>query len=143
MKTIITDYDSHQGEIQSIREQVFVVEQKVSRAEEFDDRDQACQHVLSYVDGTAVATGRIDLESDGRIGRVAVLTHYRRQGVGSAIMKALEEIGHENGCRKIWFHAQLSAVPFYEGLEYEVCSDEFEEADIPHVVMHKELSAAE
>ena len=139
LRAIITDYASRQAEIRQVRDEVFILEQKVDRAEEFDGRDQLCSHVLVFDDERPVATGRIDLEKGGKIGRVAVLQSYRRQGIGKLAMQQLEAVASEAGAERLWFHAQTQAVPFYLSLGYQVCSQEFMEANIPHVKMERAL----
>ena len=139
MHTILTDYAAHAQEIRQIRDEVFLIEQQISREDEVDDRDELCKHALTFVDSTPVGTGRLDIEKDGKIGRVAVLQAFRRQGVGSSIMGSFEEFAKESGLPKIWFHAQLSAVPFYLNLGYVQSGPQFEEANIVHIKMEKAL----
>lgn len=142
MNTIITDYLSQEVAIRQIRDEVFVIEQKVDRDEEFDDRDAHCMHALVWMGNLPIATGRIDLAKNGKVGRVAVLKSHRKIGAGRAIMIALEEYACANNAAEAWFHAQTHAIPFYEKLGYTVCSEEFMEANIPHVKMQKPLSGA-
>jgi predicted GNAT family N-acyltransferase len=134
----IADYRS---DIEAIRITVFVHEQKVPIEVEMDDRDTLCIHALAWVGSTAVATGRIDLEDGGKIGRIAVLADYRRQGLGKAVMETLEQIARDNGMTEVWLHAQLSALPFYEELGYQAQGEEFYEAGIPHLTMNKSLGS--
>ncbi|RMF36864.1 MAG: GNAT family N-acetyltransferase [Planctomycetota bacterium] len=144
MQVIITDFQSRQDEIRYIRDQVFVIEQQIPREEEFDDRDASCIHAVAYDSpGHPVGTGRLDTEKEGKIGRVAVLQSHRRRGFGRAVMQALERVALDRGLPRVWFHAQVSAVPFYSSLGYRVISDEFDEAGIPHVVMEKRWSSSE
>ncbi len=140
MKTIITDYHSAEADIRQVRDQVFVVEQQIDRDLEFDDRDFVCRHAVAYHAEVPVATGRVDLEKGGKVGRVAVLREFRRQGYGRQVMLALEEAAGQHQCSEVWFHAQLSAVSFYLALGYRIDGPEFEEANIPHVVMRKALN---
>ncbi len=137
LTTIITDYGSQRAAIHAVRDEVFIAEQGVQPSEEYDDRDEHCVHVLVMHGTTAVATGRIDLEKGGRIGRLAVRQDYRRQGIGRRAMLALEGVATAAAAPKIWFHAQTHAVAFYQSLGYHVCSQEFMEANIPHVTMEK------
>jgi len=137
MDTIITVYPLREKDIRFVRDEVFIVEQSVSREEEFDDRDNHCIHAVTYVNGAPVGTGRIDLEKNGKIGRVAVLKAHRRRGIGRMIMHALESYAKDKGLTRLWFHAQVQAVPFYSNLGYRISGGEFIEADIPHVKMEK------
>lgn len=136
----IVDYSSNEQEIRSVRETVFILEQAVSREEEFDGKDLRCAHALARSGGLPVATGRLDLVVDGKIGRVAVLPEFRRQGIGTLVMQLLEHAAAEAGLREVWFHAQLSAVPFYRSLGYREQGENFFEAKIEHVRMSKSLS---
>lgn len=136
---IIADYERHAHDIRRIRDQVFLMEQQISREEEYDGRDTVCVHGLVFCDGQAVGTGRLDVEKSGKVGRLAVLKEYRRRGLGSTLMKTLEEEALARNLSRVWFHAQVSAIPFYEKLAYQIVSEEFEEAGISHVVMQKIL----
>ena len=140
LRAIMTDYSSQERAIRSVRDQVFLVEQEIDPALELDDRDANCLHAVVFADEFPVGTGRIDLEKKGKVGRVAVLKECRGQGVGRLLMETLENAALQHGLPKLWFHAQRSAVAFYLALDYNQIGDEFMEADIPHVVMEKELS---
>src|SRR5690606_9511514 len=125
--------------IRAIRFAVFVDEQHVPAPLEMDERDPECIHVLAFVDGRPVGTGRLDLDKRGKIGRVAVLADARRRGVGRALMERLHDIATRSGLADVWCNAQVSAAPFYERLGYEVVSEVFDEAGIDHVRMQKRL----
>ena len=139
----MTDYQAAEQDIRAVRDAVFLVEQKISREDEVDDRDAFCRHVVVYVesenDTKPVATGRLDQERDGKVGRVAVLSDYRRTGIGTLVMQAIVDEAKKLGLQRIWFHAQKSAVDFYLALGYEIASEEFLEAGIVHVKMSKKL----
>ena len=140
-QTIVTDFDSHSAEIRSVRTDVFVREQLIPAADEFDQRDAACTHVLVIENNRPVATGRLDLGQDGRIGRVSVLQSHRRRGLGTLVMKALEKVARKAEIPKIWFHAQVHAIRFYQSLGFVVSIEsEFMVDGIPHVTMNKPLS---
>ncbi len=140
LQVIKVSWSQEAFNLERIRTAVFIEEQGVPRDIEMDDRDAHCQHVLARVDTKLVGTGRIDLEKSGKIGRVAVLGDYRRQGIGQAIMKALEVIALENGLPEVWLNAQCSALDFYRSLHYQEVGPEFMEADIPHRKMIKQLT---
>lgn len=139
MESLITSYSERVSDIRKVRDAVFLLEQGVPRSEELDDRDAVCQHALVYQSGRPIATGRIDLEKAGKIGRVAVLAERRRCGAGTEIMRLLEQVAREAALPQVWFHAQLSAVPFYEVLGYHATGAVFVEAGIEHVRMQKTL----
>lgn len=134
------DYCTDETAIRAIRFEVFVDEQSVPPEIEMDDRDPRCIHVLAYLDEAAVGTARIDVEQAGKVGRLAVLAKYRRQGIGRALMERCHEIAERQGLEQVWCHAQVAAVPFYERLGYRVTGALFEEAGIDHRRMTKVLS---
>ncbi|MEN9205365.1 MAG: GNAT family N-acetyltransferase [Thermostichales cyanobacterium BF4_bins_65] len=136
-----TTYQQNQGAITQVRMQVFVTEQGVPPELEMDDRDPECVHVLAWDGDKPVATGRLDLAKGGKVGRLAVLKEYRQRGIGRQLMHTLEEIARHHQLDRVWFHAQVAAIPFYGKLGYRVSSEVFQEAGIPHVVMEKSLTA--
>jgi predicted GNAT family N-acyltransferase len=126
-----------------VRRTVFIEEQDVSEAEEMDGRDEDAHHVVAYDPATDEPVGtarlRIPEEGVGKIERVAVVETHRGSGLGARLMIEIESDAREQGCRMIKLHAQTAVEGFYERLGYHTESDEFIEADIPHVEMEKEL----
>jgi len=125
--------------LRAIRRTVFIEEQQVPEALEWDGLDDTCQHVLvTDSSGHPMGTGR--MKADGHIGRMAVLKNYRGQGVGSAILDALLDLARQKQCNRVYLHAQVTAIPFYEKHGFVVSSEEFMDAGIPHRSMERRLS---
>jgi len=121
-----------------VRREVFIVGQQVPESIERDDLDEGADHVVAYVDGTAVGAGRLVVTGAvGRIGRMAVRANARRQGVGAALLAELEAIARDRGCAVVQLHAQVHAAGFYQALGYAAFGDVFVEAGIEHVSMSK------
>ena len=119
-----------------VRRVVFIEEQQVPEALEYDGLDEACQHVLvTDAENRPVGCGR--LKADGHIGRMAVLKGCRGQGIGSAMLVALLEVARVQRCAEVYLHAQVSAIPFYEKHGFCVSSEVFMDACIPHKTMRK------
>jgi predicted GNAT family N-acyltransferase len=133
------DFTADFPSIRHVRSTVFIAEQQVPSELEFDDRDGHCRHVLAFDGDVPVGTGRLDLDYAGKVGRVAVVATHRRSGVGKAIMQRLHDIAREHHQRHLWCNAQLTAVPFYEGLGYRSVGPTFVEAGIDHVRMECDL----
>ena len=134
------DFAREHADIRRVRFTVFVDEQKVPAELEMDDRDGGCLHWLARdAAGAAVGTVRLDVEKDGKVGRLAVLAEARRRGVGRALMEQLHTAARERGLAKVWCHAQTAAVPFYRRVGYRVISEPFDEAGIEHVTMERDL----
>jgi predicted GNAT family N-acyltransferase len=91
-----------------------------------------------------VGTGRLLRASGGvaRIGRISVLPEWRGQGVGSRLLRLLEEAALARGARQILLHAQVQVRDFYEHRGYIAREPDrtFLEDSIPHLVMTRPLS---
>lgn len=131
-----------------IRFDVFVQEQKVPVEEELDALDEHCVHALAFtsnvggaVTDQAVATGR--LLPDGNIGRMAVLSPYRRQGMGGAVLLALMNVAHEKGFAQVTLGAQLHARGFYAKHGFIEQGEVFLDANIEHILMKKRLDGSD
>ena len=133
---------AHSLAIRTIRETVFVAEQGVPLALEMDDRDRICIHVLALVDNCPAGTARLDILKQGKIGRLAVLPAFRRQGLGQQIMQEIEAIGDQHQLPHLWCHAQKTAVAFYQSIGYTATGPDFLEAGIVHCKMQKTLGSA-
>jgi len=120
--------------LQSVRRRVFIDEQGIPEADEWDDVDPVARHVLVLAKNRdAVGTGR--LEPTGKIGRVAVLPQYRGTGVGSLIMGHLVNHATESGFTRVYLHAQTAAEGFYARLGFQAEGPVFDECGIPHLRM--------
>jgi predicted GNAT family N-acyltransferase len=124
--------------LRALRREVFVREQGVPEALEWDGLDPQCRHVVAETTaGEAIGTGR--LLPDGRVGRMAVAYAWRRKGVGSGLLERLVAIAQARGDRLVVLHAQTYAVGFYRRAGFEAIGAEFMEAGIAHVEMRKRL----
>ncbi|MDQ3205253.1 MAG: GNAT family N-acetyltransferase [Pseudomonadota bacterium] len=127
-------------QLRSVREPVFVEEQKVPLELEWDELDPHCHHVLARDgDGAAIGTGRLTPER--KIGRMAVLAPWRGRGVGDALLTALMAQARRLGWREISLHAQVSAIAFYARHGFLSYGPRFEEAGIQHQSMKILLDA--
>ena len=113
---IEADYQQHQQQILTIREQVFIIEQQVPPELEADEHDPLAHHVLLFIEQTPVATGRLTIA--GHIGRIAVLKPHRHQGFGRQIILKLEQLAVTAGLKQVELGAQIQALNFYERLGY-------------------------
>ncbi len=123
-----------------IRTRVFVEEQKVPIELERDEYDRLATHILLFVDGRAVATGRFFPESAQpevlRLGRVAVLQEYRGLGLGRRVVLELLRLARETSAgHEILIHAQQHLAGWYESLGFKARGEEFMEAGIRHQEM--------
>lgn len=124
------------AEVRHIRRLVFIVEQGVSPANEFDAIDHEAAHFLCRVGDEPVATARVYGESGlGRIGRVAVVASHRGGGIGDILMRSALAESVRLGYGEVMIHAQIRVQAFYERLGFVPEGETFIEEDIPHVTM--------
>lgn len=125
----------------AVRQTVFVEEQGVDEELEYDEHDETATHFVAYDGDDPVGAARLrEYEPGvGKVERVAVLESRREEGVGRAVMEAVEERARTSGLESLKLHSQTRAAGFYRSLGYERYGEEFEEAGIPHVEMRKAL----
>lgn len=124
--------------LRHVRRLVFIEEQQVPEALEWDEWDGRCLHVLAQTHaGDPVGTGR--LLPDGHIGRMAVLRAWRGQGVGSALLQELLAMAREEGHDVARLNAQTQALAFYERFGFVAEGPEFLDAGIAHRHMRRPL----
>ncbi len=123
-----------------VREQVFVLEQKITLCAELDEQDLHSTHITLSEGGRIVAYARCYAEGgQAHVGRV--LTTVRGKGYGLEVMKVAIDVCRERlGCSHIVLHAQEQVIGFYEKLGFRVTSDLFDECGIMHKTM--ELTTA-
>ena len=125
-----------------VRAEVFVHEQKIPVALEWDEADQTALHAVAYNGlGQAIGTARM-LPANARIakvGRMAVKRLLRGSRIGSGLLLALMAVARQRGDAEIVLHAQCSAQSFYVRAGFSVRGDPFTEVNIPHVEMFAAL----
>ena len=136
-------------EASGVRVQVFVHEQAIPAELEWDEYDAASLHavVFAHDDSTgedlAVGTGRLiapncnALAESGtaKIGRMAVLKAYRREGYGGQILNALLDAALRRGYAAVELSAQLYVAAFYARYGFEPAGDQYQEVGIDHQKM--------
>lgn len=138
-----TNWQLHHADLIKIRTEVFMQEQHVSAADEWDGLDEDALHFLALsADGDAIGCARLLHETLGEnnsyhIDRVAIRNSFRNQGIGHQLMQYViaycKKTAPENA---IYLHAQTERRHFYETLGFIAEGDEFMDAGIPHISMH-------
>lgn len=117
--------------LRRVRERVFVEEQHVPLALEWDGRDAEAIHLLAEdAKGRPIGTAR--LLPDGQIGRMAVLADWRGRGVGRRLLNGLLDIAAGDPALKPFLNAQTDALGFYRDHGFIPQGETFMEAGIPH-----------
>jgi len=127
--------------IAAIRYAVFVDEQDVDAAIEWDDYETVAEHVLLVDEGRPIGTARVRRTDDAlKCERIAVRASARGAGWGQRLMDVCKTIARERGIDECVLHAQRRVAEFYRRQGYVVVSEPFEEAGIPHVEMRLQLT---
>lgn len=122
---------------------MFIKEQGIPEAEEWDDLDALCSHVVAYnSQGEPIATARLLPSQHGiaKIGRMAVMHAWRGQGIGAFMLQRLLQTALQRGDQEAILHAQSQAQGFYAAQGFEARGEVFDEVGMPHIVMTKSLS---
>lgn len=138
----IVTWAAAEQQLRRIRSDVFMREQGVLAAEEWDGLDEQATHFLATSEsGEAIATARVLRENKSgtdyfHIGRVAVQQPNRGKGVGRLLMQyVLTWCNSVNPVAEIYLHAQTHRMAFYEALNFIAQGNEFIDAGIVHVEM--------
>lgn len=130
---IQVSWASHAAHLIAVREPVFVIEQEVAPAFEWDEIDQEAIHLLAYVDDKAVGCARIIKHQ--KVGRMAVLKAWRGKGIGMALLVEAIAICKAYGSESVFLTAQTHAITFYKQAGFIETSGVYQDANIPHVDM--------
>ena len=133
LKVEIAKWIDDHTQLKNIREQVFIQEQKVTPELEWDGMDEKAIHFLVFNDNAAIGCARaIVIKDHMQLGRMAVLKEYRGQGIGSALIEKAMTTAKLNQLSAIYISAQCHAIDFYKKFGFEVKSDIYLDAEIPH-----------
>ena len=124
-----------------IRRTVFVEEQKVPPKRERDGEDHKCKHIIIRVNGQAAGTLRFHNfgKNKVKIERIAVMKSYRSQGLGSKMLRFVEECSRKEGVEELVLYGQSRAADFYKKLGYSTDGKNFYDARIKHFKFVKKI----
>lgn len=127
--------------VRELRREVFIEEQGVPEAEEWDSLDARATHFGAYMGKELAACARIVPSGRAaRIGRVAVSAPLRGRGLGQVLMLHLIDWCRAHGHHEIVLDAQVQVVRFYRDLGFVEEGERFMDAGIEHVRMRRILS---
>ncbi|MHB1053020.1 MAG: GNAT family N-acetyltransferase [Thiobacillus sp.] len=133
-----TDWARDASRLSVVRRSVFIEEQGVPEAMEWDEHDVTAMHILALtMEGTPIGCAR--LLPDGHMGRMAVLPAWRGYGIGKALLATAQRAAKLRGHSVLKLSAQTHAAGFYAAAGFEVVGAAYEEAGIPHVAMQLKL----
>ena len=132
------DWETLGASARRIRTEVFIDEQNIEAAMEWDDADAGAVHAVAFNRlSMPLATGRLLQHAPGvaRVGRMATLQPMRGSGVGRQVLDALVAAARTRGDHELRLNAQLTAQAFYARAGFVAAGPVFEEAGIAHVEM--------
>ena len=139
METIRIDNEKDLQLAFKVREEVFIVEQKVSREEEFDEFEAESRHYLIMDGNTPCGVSRWRTTDYGvKLERIAVAKAFRRKGIASLLMQAMiDDINKDASVdsKVLYLNAQVDAMPLYAKFGFLAEGATFMECDILHQKM--------
>ena len=138
----VGSWDELGGPAGDVRTDVFLNEQKIPAAMEWDAADHECLHAVAFTRfGYPLATGRllVDAPHVARIGRMATRQSVRGSGIARRVLDGLMVEARRRGDTAVVLSAQLSAQAFYARAGFVPQGAVFDEAGIAHVEMSRPL----
>ena len=116
---------------------------KQPKGSEKDELEERALHLMACIeDRIPIAVGRAHFNTDieAQIRFMAVEPRFQNTGLGSVILKKLEDEVRQLGAKYVILHSRENAVHFYERHGYRIISAShtlFE--SVPHFLMKKEF----
>jgi predicted GNAT family N-acyltransferase len=121
----------------ALRRDVFVGEQQIPEAEEFDAADLTATHLVAIAAGTVVGTLRIiETPEHAKLGRVAVARAWRGRGISTQMLARAMQIARDSGQTRFWLAAQADKTAVYAKLGFVAYGAPFDDGSgIMHLAM--------
>lgn len=147
IKELIVQNEKELKDCFKVRNTVFTKEQGIPDEIDIDEYDvldytKSCL-IIIYDEDKPIATGRLKYIDSRTVqfNRICVIKEYRGNGIGEALLKALESFAIIKGYSKVYIEAQVSAKNFYINCGYiDMKEEQFLEAGIPHIKLTKALA---
>ena len=109
---------------------------------EQDELEESSFHIAAYDGSKVIGVGRMHIETDhnARVRYMAVHNDYQKQGIGSTILKKLEQFAKKNEAQTCWLYARENAISFYLNNGYKIKGNSISELiGLKHERMEKSL----
>ncbi len=117
--------DERLREAAILRYEVLMAPFGVPPIDDWDDADAASSHLIAQEDDRVVGYARlIDLGHEGQLRQLAVALDRQRMGIGTRLVEEVLAEASRRGLERLFLHARLAAVPFYERLGFRTVSEE-------------------
>lgn len=107
-----------------------------------DDKEATSYHLMALVNKKLAGISRLhfNTKSEAQIRYMGVIDTLQRNGIGSALVKALESYAKDQGTKIIVLNAREIAIPFYRAIGYHYVEEAHVAFNtIKHVKMRKYL----
>ena len=121
----------------ALRREVFVIEQQIPEAEEFDADDLTATHVVAIAAGNVVGTLRIiSMPEHVKLGRVVVAQLWRGRGISTRLLRFAMDLVRQQGGSRFYLTAQHDKLGVYEKLGFVAFGPPFDDGSgILHLAM--------
>jgi predicted GNAT family N-acyltransferase len=121
----------------ALRREVFVLEQQIPEAEEFDADDLTATHLVAIAAGNVVGTLRlIETPEHAKLGRVVVAKAWRGHGISKKLLAHAMDLARERGQARFYLTAQPDKLGVYEKLGFVAFGEPFDDGSgILHLAM--------
>ena len=127
MKVIRVTEEWQRAGVHYVRTEGMVKDFSLTLEGEFEADTPESLYVLALAENLPVSTCRLKIvdandgsgEKIGKIERVATISDYRSQGIGSLVIDEAEKWLKEMGAKKVLINSRKAAVRFYEKLGYK------------------------
>ena len=134
--TFFSQPSSLWNDVLALRMNVFVAEMDVPAALELDEYDIHAIHLSVRAAEKTIGTLRLVMAEDSvKIGRFAIDSDYRRQGLGTKMMQETFDWCRQKGISQMSLGSQTYITPFYESLGFIKQGKIYMDARIPHILM--------
>jgi predicted GNAT family N-acyltransferase len=121
----------------ALRREVFVIEQAIPEAEEFDASDLTATHLVAIAGGNVVATLRLIYTPEhAKIGRVVVSQFWRGKGISTRLLEHAMGLARAKGETRFYLAAQHDKLAVYQKLGFVAFGEPFDDGSgILHLQM--------
>lgn len=100
--------------------------------------DDEALRFLALVDGAVVGCVLLHVRGDeGKLFQMGILQPHRGNGIGRALVAALEDKARRLGLGRVFCHARRDARDYYAKLGYRIVGEPFDEIGTEHSRMEK------
>lgn len=127
----------------SIRNAIFVKEQKIFKDTDADENDQKGIHLVAKQEGSVIGTVRVHPSGTGNGdwigGRLAVKKGFRASGAGELLVRAAVALVKRKGCNRFTAHIQEKNIHFFKQLGWTGTGPVKDHFGKPHLLMKADL----